>query len=350
MVAVRDNHPPTREAVHRHRAPTVNARTRTGDTPQWVLPNSVPGFGHGIGIVRGGLPARGSRAPIPGRDVAAAVRRARRPARVGAAAARRAAPTSSRPTPTASRRSSWPSPTTIRTWRGSSSSAAPNIKAVDWYGRTPLWAAVETRNMDVDNAHVRQQHRPRAAARADRGAARARAPTSNVRMKEVPPIRRHMPAHHRLARVGGLHRPDAVPDRGRSPATSTVMRLLLKHGADPHIPTFGGTTRADGGGRRQLGVRSDRSTRARRRCSRRCKLCVELGMDVNAVNSMGLTALHGAANRGSDDIIRFLVEKGARLDVEGQGRPHAADVGRRRLPGHASGAAEAELDRAASSS
>ena len=46
------------------------------------------------------------------------------------------------------------------------------------------------------------------------------------------------------------------------------------------------------------------------------KLCHELGMDVNAVNSMGLTALHGAANRGSDDIIRFLVEKGARLDVK----------------------------------
>ena len=39
-------------------------------------------------------------------------------------------------------------------------------------------------------------------------------------------------------------------------------------------------------------------------------------MDVNAVNSMGLTAVHGAANRGSDDIIRFLVDKGAKLDVK----------------------------------
>jgi hypothetical protein len=46
------------------------------------------------------------------------------------------------------------------------------------------------------------------------------------------------------------------------------------------------------------------------------KLCHELGLDVNAVNSMGLTAAMGAANRGSDDIIRFLVEKGARLDVK----------------------------------
>jgi hypothetical protein len=38
-------------------------------------------------------------------------------------------------------------------------------------------------------------------------------------------------------------------------------------------------------------------------------------MDVNAVNSMGLAAIHGAANRGSDDIIEFLVQKGARLDI-----------------------------------
>jgi hypothetical protein len=35
----------------------------------------------------------------------------------------------------------------------------------------------------------------------------------------------------------------------------------------------------------------------------------------------GLTALHGAANRGSDDIIRFLVERGARPDArDSEGR------------------------------
>jgi uncharacterized protein len=51
------------------------------------------------------------------------------------------------------------------------------------------------------------------------------------------------------------------------------------------------------------------------------KLAQSLGNDVNAVNSMGLTALHGAANRGSDDIIRFLAEHGARLELaDKQGR------------------------------
>jgi hypothetical protein len=41
-----------------------------------------------------------------------------------------------------------------------------------------------------------------------------------------------------------------------------------------------------------------------------------LGADVNATNSMGLTALLGAANRGSNAIIELLVEHGARLDVQ----------------------------------
>jgi hypothetical protein len=46
------------------------------------------------------------------------------------------------------------------------------------------------------------------------------------------------------------------------------------------------------------------------------KLCRSLGMDVNQANSMGITALMGAANRGSDDIIRFLVDEGADLTVQ----------------------------------
>src|SRR6185295_14653265 len=46
------------------------------------------------------------------------------------------------------------------------------------------------------------------------------------------------------------------------------------------------------------------------------KMCIELGNDINASNSMGLTPLLGAANRGSNDLIEYLVSKGARLDVK----------------------------------
>jgi ankyrin repeat protein len=45
------------------------------------------------------------------------------------------------------------------------------------------------------------------------------------------------------------------------------------------------------------------------------KLLVELGNDVNATNDRGETALHGAAYRGANTIVKYLVEKGAKLDV-----------------------------------
>ena len=43
---------------------------------------------------------------------------------------------------------------------------------------------------------------------------------------------------------------------------------------------------------------------------------IELGADVNAFNSMGLTPLLGASNRGSNLIINYLASKGAKLDVK----------------------------------
>ena len=45
------------------------------------------------------------------------------------------------------------------------------------------------------------------------------------------------------------------------------------------------------------------------------KLLVELGSDVNAAGEHGWTALHGAAYKGIDPIVRFLVERGARTEV-----------------------------------
>jgi ankyrin repeat protein len=95
----------------------------------------------------------------------------------------------------------------------------------------------------------------------------------------------------------------------------TVMRLLLEYGADPQISTVGGTTAlmAAAGINWVVDQTFDEGPKALLEAVR---LCWDLGMDVNAVNSMGLTASHGAANRGSDDIIRFLVDKGARLDVK----------------------------------
>jgi uncharacterized protein len=52
------------------------------------------------------------------------------------------------------------------------------------------------------------------------------------------------------------------------------------------------------------------------------RMCVELGMDVNATTTSGDTALHAAvAGRGSPVIVRFLAENGANLQAKNkQGR------------------------------
>lgn len=51
------------------------------------------------------------------------------------------------------------------------------------------------------------------------------------------------------------------------------------------------------------------------------KLLLEHGVDVNAFNDAGLTALHRAAGRGADKVVKYLAENGAMLDFKNkQGR------------------------------
>jgi ankyrin repeat protein len=92
------------------------------------------------------------------------------------------------------------------------------------------------------------------------------------------------------------------------------MRLLVDHGADASIATEDQTTplmAAAGVGIWQLGESAGSNEEA----FEAVKLCHELGNDVNAVDANGYTALHGAAHRGANDIVKFLVARGARLDV-----------------------------------
>ena len=58
------------------------------------------------------------------------------------------------------------------------------------------------------------------------------------------------------------------------------------------------------------------------------ELAHSLGNDVNTTNSMGLAAIHGAANRGSNDIVEFLAAHGAKLDIADRARSNAARMGR----------------------
>ena len=97
----------------------------------------------------------------------------------------------------------------------------------------------------------------------------------------------------------------------------TLMRLLLDYGADPTLRQKNHTTAPHdrrGVGRRAGGDEEDPRQRGTEKDAiEAVKLCIEHGVDVAAFNDNGDTALHAASGEA---LIRFLVENGARTDVE----------------------------------
>jgi ankyrin repeat protein len=189
--------------------------------------------------------------------------------------------------------------------------AGADVRAADWYGRTPLWAAVEIRNLDLRSGATENGVDREAALRLitsllDKGV------DVNARVKEFPPQRRHMLPLGSLEWVDFTGQTPLI--RAAQSGDVTLMRLLVSKGADPQLTTFNGTTvlMAAAGVNWVVGQTYSESPA---RWVESVRLAIELGGDVNAVNAMGLAAVHGAANRGSDDIIELLASHGARLDV-----------------------------------
>lgn len=109
-------------------------------------------------------------------------------------------------------------------------------------------------------------------------------------------------------------------------ADASVMRALVAGGADLRLGNKAGTTPlmvAAGLGRAQ-----GPGGQPERRLLDAVKAAVELGADLDAVNDAGQTAMHGAAAQGFDSIIQFLADRGAKVNVKdtlGQTPLNAAD-------------------------
>jgi len=96
---------------------------------------------------------------------------------------------------------------------------------------------------------------------------------------------------------------------------TATMRLLLAKGAHADATTTRGTTAlmfAAGVGGQDPGI----SWVTEEQALEAVKFLVELGGAVNAVDGGGETALHGAAYRGGNSIVRYLAERGAQLNVK----------------------------------
>jgi len=107
---------------------------------------------------------------------------------------------------------------------------------------------------------------------------------------------------------------------------TAAIRVLMAHGADASLRQKNGTTvlmLASGVGRGTGVFAKDYATEAQLLDA--VKFLVESGVDVNAANEAGQTALHIAA-QASDGIVKYLAEHGANLDAKDKQGRTALDV------------------------
>ena len=315
MWAARSNNTPIMRLLLSAGA-SAGAATRVGPKPV-ARPPGAGGGSHGVGIVRSGVPPQGEQLPAPG-GMTALLFAARDGLLDAATLLAEAGADLNQPDPNGI------SPLLMAITNGQLAVArfllerGADPKGADWYGRTPLWSAVEIRNLDLrsnaaDNGVDREAALQLIAALLDKGV------DANARVKEFPPARRYM------LPLGSLEWVDVTGQtaftRAAQSADLEAMRLLIAKGADPRIGTFNGTNAL----MLAAGVNWVISQTYGSRWLEAVQLCLDLGFDVNAVNQMGLAAVHGAANRGSDDVIELLASRGARLDVaDKEGRTPAA--------------------------
>lgn len=109
-----------------------------------------------------------------------------------------------------------------------------------------------------------------------------------------------------------------------------IMRVLLSQGADPLIPLINGTTALMVAAGMTWGENPPRDRRDRvvpaevvqalvvnkEALLEPVRLAADAGVDINAANRAGDTALHAAAQKGFGAIVDFLLARGADLDAE----------------------------------
>ena len=105
--------------------------------------------------------------------------------------------------------------------------------------------------------------------------------------------------------------------RAAKAADIPAMRLLLAKGADPKLATRAGITplmAAAGLGSKEEDTTGRFKTEAE--AIEAIQLCLDAGVDINAANGQGQTALHAAALKGYDQVVQFLADHGANLEAK----------------------------------
>jgi uncharacterized protein len=180
-----------------------------------------------------------------------------------------------------------------------------DMNIVDAGGRTALYAMIDIRNEDWTAMPNRTTDDP--------------LPTMEV----VKAIIDHgakldVPLTRPLTVRSGMDFGDTTLGDGATPMMRAaragdheVIRLLLAKGATPTLTTTGGSNAlmfAAGIGYRDKNTRGSESD-----ALETVKVMMAAGLDLKQTNAIGENALHGAALRGADTIVQFLIDQG--MDV-----------------------------------
>lgn len=183
----------------------------------------------------------------------------------------------------------------------------------DTTGRTALYAAVDMHTMPASNRPSPNEVDNRLTSMDLIKALLTHGANVNVQLKKMQPYRTKLDRGDDTMLGTGT----TSMLRAAKAGDAEVIQALLAKGADPKLPTKAGITplmAAAGLGTKEEDTTGRKLTEADAIAS--IKLCLEAGVDVNAVDNQGDTALHGAAQKGYDQVAQFLVDHGAKLDIK----------------------------------
>jgi uncharacterized protein len=191
--------------------------------------------------------------------------------------------------------------------------AGANVNTWDIWGRAPLYSAVDY-NTTPRGGRPDRPSSDRTTALEVIGMLLKAGANPDMQLKLFPPYRS---LGQDRGADGMLTVGTTALIRAAKAGDSAAIQLLLAHGARPDLPNSLGITplmAAAGIGSTTIDTRA--RFRNEQKCISSAKLLLAAGVDVNAANGNGQTALHGAAQSGWNNFVQLLADHGAAITAK----------------------------------
>jgi ankyrin repeat protein len=191
--------------------------------------------------------------------------------------------------------------------------ADPNL--FDKTGRAALYAAVDDHTMPASNRPSPDESHNDATSLDLIKSLLAHNASVNMQLKTQAPYRTKVDRGNDTMLTTGT----TPMIRAAKAGDAEVMSLLLAKGADAKLATRSGINplmAAAGLGTKEEDAAGRKKTEKEAIDS--IEICLKAGVDINGADSAGDTALHGAAQKGWDQVVQYLADHGAKLEVKDQ--------------------------------